>query len=301
MDDPPSTTAGAAVATVVAPTITQPTLLDVLDVFWHIFSNVMKYEYKPVILGITQSTYKPVHDITTVPYYTITIDRETAMTMATFEMNESYDTIIGDFGEDRSYELIAAFAKWAQCDFSMVCMYEPIVQKLLEINAKADWIVIHHPKYRFLLGMHDTEPAELTHSVMLVSTDEESYIADFTVEQHGWDSSNFLTPVNEYLENFTYDRRWSHAPSFVTDSRNDPSGRVLTNFVREFSDGFDWSELVGMDNHQLGYHVSARVREAIESYQVPPIVRNLSPTHDAEDGEDNRQDGNLNDTAMPDA
>jgi hypothetical protein len=98
-----------------------------------------------------------------------------------------------------SYLFQSALQKWNLCDvatYSMLPYITPVVQKY---HARADWLVIDNVVPRITLVYPGQKVEAIQHSVCLItSATGKQYIADFTIEQFGYDGSMWFTKRSDY-------------------------------------------------------------------------------------------------------
>jgi hypothetical protein len=98
-----------------------------------------------------------------------------------------------------SYLFQSALQKLNLCDvatYSMLPYITPVVQKY---HARADWLVIDNVVPRITLVYPGQKVEAIQHSVCLVtSATGKQYIANFTIEQFGYDGSMWFTKRSDY-------------------------------------------------------------------------------------------------------
>lgn len=103
------------------------------------------------------------------------------------------------FPPDVPYWLQTAIMKLDCCDLSLLAFLAPASDLLRKIGARVDWfIVMMKPQVTI---KYDGESAgELPHSVFSVTTRSgEQFIADFTLEQYGYDEKFWFNRKIDYL------------------------------------------------------------------------------------------------------
>jgi len=159
-------------------------ILTILEPYWHIFNLVLEYEPRVCV----DHYFKP--GIPT----TIT---ETERISPNGDYIQAYGSFV--YASGVSELLRRGSSKFNHCDFSIylfLCVFEPLLSHVratiawLAVEAKPKW-VIHWKGYR-------PDPL-VRHSVFSIkSRSGDEYIADFTIEQFGFESEFWLMCRRDY-------------------------------------------------------------------------------------------------------
>jgi hypothetical protein len=171
---------------------------------------------------------------------------------------------ISDFDEQTSSLLQRAYMKLNQCDFSLEAMLSPIREKLEELGAQVEWLVVE-PRAKILLQLwHDDE--FIKHSVFgITSSSGAQYVADFTIEQFGHTADDWFTTQADYLERFTSDGKCEVAPESHQKNHEQTEFEIEELLKLEMMCwDLDWKELETMDRKERLEFVREAAIEAFE-------------------------------------
>ncbi|KAF2865818.1 hypothetical protein BDV95DRAFT_651916 [Massariosphaeria phaeospora] len=149
--------------------------------------------------------------------------------------------------------LARAVQKLNLCDHALEVMKDAIAEKLREIGARVEWLRLI-PLPRFIVHSSDEPPQVYTHSVFAItSASGAQYIADFTIEQFGFDRSMWFMTCSDYMEQCSEDGNWwlhTEEDQLEMDSMRPPSDVQDEAAVKGIVDGLcarlNWDELYSM-------------------------------------------------------
>lgn len=112
----------------------------------------------------------------------------------------SLELLTSMYRSTRAEELCCAFPKLHQCDFAVSNMIGPMSDKLREVGAKVDWVIVS-PQVKFYLVRPHEEPGSTWHSMFsITSRSGEMYVVDYTLEQFGHHPDNWFLKESEYRD-----------------------------------------------------------------------------------------------------
>jgi hypothetical protein len=93
-----------------------------------------------------------------------------------------------------------ALQKFNLCDSARYSMLTYIIQAVQKVYGRADGVVIDNVVPRMMLAYPGDEPAVCNHSVCIITSasGEQQYIADFTLEQFGYESESWFLKRSDY-------------------------------------------------------------------------------------------------------
>ena len=105
-----------------------------------------------------------------------------------------------------------AILKADMCDFALLVFLPHVAHVLEKIGARVDWLTLYMQPVLRLFRNGESLRERVLHSVFIITTSNANqFIADFTIEQFGYNSRHWITPKSEYLIEFSADGTFSIA------------------------------------------------------------------------------------------
>ncbi|KAF1950597.1 hypothetical protein CC80DRAFT_554146 [Byssothecium circinans] len=169
---------------------------------------------------------------------------------------------------DTSPQVTQAYLNRDNCDFALDTFLCPLREKLQSIGARVNSLLVTPFP---LLRLHFSGEAisYSPHSVFGI-TDRlsEQYIADFTIEQYGFEgSAHWFMKEEEYLEVFTEDGRWRIAEDEDVEDGGLHRAEGLERWkgvIRRVCCGLDWGRIEGLEGEERWGFVGEEVRRAFD-------------------------------------
>ena len=107
------------------------------------------------------------------------------------------------FPPDTSVGMQTSIMKLDSCDTTVAMFLPHLSDNLREIGARVDWVVVDAIPYKIFHYEHE-DPTDPQHSVFSITTcSGNQFIADFTIEQFGYDAECWFSRKSAYLELYT--------------------------------------------------------------------------------------------------
>ncbi|CAI6228690.1 unnamed protein product [Periconia digitata] len=191
-----------------------------------------------------------------------------------------------DLDKEMILKLQKAYTKMFLCDSALEALEAVVGQKLAELDAKVEWMmIIGGITANFGIAITTPQKSDVwekkskkhemeilstlcgDHSVFQVtSADGTAYIADFTLEQFGHDVSEWFLPKTLYLERYVGERETR--PVTETERENvkvaDSDSPWLEAMHKFCEEELDWEQLMAMEDDKRSEEVTKKV-EASEN------------------------------------
>ncbi|KAF1915656.1 hypothetical protein BDU57DRAFT_577453 [Ampelomyces quisqualis] len=176
------------------------------------------------------------------------------------------------FPPEISSQLRSAVLKLNTCDMTVNAFLSRLSDALLSVGARTDWLLVCAEP---LFGLHyDVRNLEMpVHSVFCITTASgEEFIADFSVEQFGYDETHWFMDKYQYLVECTKNGIYripsneEIAEAVEGQAQNQIAAQMIDIF-RLVHDELDWSELVEVPADEQVPWVRSRIRQMLQRWK----------------------------------
>ncbi|KAH7359685.1 hypothetical protein BKA66DRAFT_552570 [Pyrenochaeta sp. MPI-SDFR-AT-0127] len=151
------------------------------------------------------------------------------------------------FPPGTSRELKMGILKLHTCDMSVHLLHSHLTKALETIGARVDWGCVAPKPHILIKGSSTNFHFPLHSTFCITSSTGNEFIADFTIEQLGYEESGWFCNKDTYLENCTMDARWRAGTVAEADmlkqslSTND-FALCVGETIRVVCNEIDWKE-----------------------------------------------------------
>jgi hypothetical protein len=177
------------------------------------------------------------------------------------------------FPPEISTELRRSVFKLEACDLAVNTFLPRVADALQPLGARVEWLEVRaHP--RIMIRYPDQPLDSPIHSVFCITAKTgEQFVADFTVEQFGYDDTCWFMNKDEYLAVCTTNGQCrvatdSQIASVAQDHADNSYENGLTETLRAVCDNLGWSTFGNIPTDQRIAWVRSRVVELLEGWET---------------------------------
>lgn len=173
------------------------------------------------------------------------------------------------FPPGTSTEMQTAVLKLDGCDLSLLAFFPHVTDALQKIGARVDWLVVDAEPH-ILIHYSSEGLSEPIHSVFgITSSSGQQFIADFTIEQFGYEDDCWFSKKSDYLHHCTKDGNFRlAADDEVADLEEDvPRNAHMSSFVetvKNVYDELDWKTYENLPQEERQSWVKTSTQEVLQ-------------------------------------
>jgi hypothetical protein len=168
----------------------------IVEPYWALFNTALEHEQKPRIHHLTTSHQSTISPIIVITKHSLTINGR---------LHEESGDLAYPAGTSKYLQ--RQISKFNKCDFSIQVFLQYLSPLLGKIGAEIEWFtVFSNPRVVFHWVNRIPDP-RVRHSVFLITARSgEQFVADFTVEQFGFEPEMWFMKREEYVRTCVLDK-----------------------------------------------------------------------------------------------
>jgi hypothetical protein len=175
--------------------------------------------------------------------------------------------------DEMSARLVNALYKKDMCDTSIFWFVKPMTEKLKEVDAVTYWYIFDYdPEFVMHYDFENaTAKSRVSHSVFRITgSSAKHYVADFTVEQFGFDGPRyFFLPIEQYFRLMNGMKEWEPCTAVHEEASrcaiNEMDSCVSLHWeIARYCSQLDWTCLATMEALDRAYFLHESAKAAFE-------------------------------------